>query len=564
MALLDMLGVLALVPLMELLTGGSATSGALGVISRVIGNDSRTALAVAISMGIVVAFALKAGLTIIFRWWQLGFLAREAALASARLLRAYLQAPYEFHLKRPVADLMRTLGDGVAQTYNGVVGGSLAAFAEVVTIVGLGGVLLVTNPIPAVVAAIYLAVVSLLISRAIGHRSTRAGEDLLTANLASFRSALHSLGGVKEIAVRHNSEVFVRRYETAQLELVDSRRRLTFLTEVPKYALELAFIIGVALLALVTFVVEGPGPAVASLAVFVGAGFRILPSVVRLIAATSQVRGGLPGYRLISSELPAAARVQPDERKHPASPLSGDVRVEQLGYSYPDGRVLVLKGLDFEVPVGTSLAIVGASGSGKSTLVNLMLGLLAPTQGRVLVGGVDIQDRLTDWQTSIGLVPQSVYVFDGNLRDNVTFGLRPDQVEDDKVLTAVRRARLGDLLSERGLDNDLGERGVGVSGGQLQRIGLARALYYEPSVIVLDEATSALDNITEHEVTQTIKELHGETTLIIVAHRLSTVRHCDQLIFLEDGVIAARGTFEEVRASNATFARLVQLGDLGD
>jgi ABC-type multidrug transport system fused ATPase/permease subunit len=216
------------------------------------------------------------------------------------------------------------------------------------------------------------------------------------------------------------------------------------------------------------------------------------------------------------------------------------------------------------VPAGTSLALVGTSGAGKSTLVDVMLGLQRPTGGRILADGVDIGERLPQWQANISMVPQDVYLLDNSLRENIHFALASDPTHDEDLMMVVEQAQLGDLLSElpEGLDTSVGERGTRLSGGQRQRVGIARALYRRPQLLVLDEATSALDNETERRITSTIETLHGQVTVVVVAHRLSTVRRCDQIAFLEAGRVAAIGTFEEVCRANATFAHLVELGTL--
>ncbi|MBM6404308.1 ABC transporter ATP-binding protein [Phycicoccus sp. CSK15P-2] len=562
MALLDIAAVAALVPFMQVLTGAPRDSGALGYVTDVVGRDaSDERLLAVLGVGIVLAFAVKSALTLTVRWWQLGFLASEAARSSTMLLRGYLRAPYEMHLERPTSELLRRLGDGVSQTYSNVVGGSLAIVAEVLTILGMAVVLLVTAPVPSVIAIVYVGLVSFVLTRLTGRRALRAGERRLESGLVGFRAALHSLGGVKEIAVRHNSEVFVRRYSRSQHEVVGASRHIAFLSEAPKYALELAFVVGIALLAGATFVAGGSADVATSLTLFVGAGFRVLPSVVRLISAVTLVRSGLFGYRLVRDDLPRYATDEAEEAGADArAAFGGDIVLESVGFTYPGAERPVLRDVSATIPRGTSVGIVGPSGSGKTTLVNLLLGLLTPTSGRILVGGRPLGEELRAWQLGIGLVPQLVYAFDGSLRANIVFD--EGRGDDDRLLDAVHRAELDDLIAERGLDVEVGERGVGLSGGQQQRIGIARALYHRPSVLVLDEATSALDNVTEHAVTSALARAEGEVTSVVVAHRLSTVRRCDQILFLEGGRVAASGTFDEVVAASETFARMVELGSL--
>jgi ATP-binding cassette, subfamily B, bacterial PglK len=244
--------------------------------------------------------------------------------------------------------------------------------------------------------------------------------------------------------------------------------------------------------------------------------------------------------------------------------LQRELSIEHLYFRYPGTERNVLENIDQRIPAGSTVALVGSSGAGKSTLADLIMGLHQPTDGRVAADGVDICADITAWQRSIGMVPQDVYILDATLRANVAFGEAPDSVDEERLFAALARAQLDDLIRDLpdGVDTIVGERGGRLSGGQRQRIGIARALYLEPSVLVLDEATSALDSETERRITDTIESLHGQLTVIVIAHRLSTVRECDLLLYLEHGRIAAAGTFESVTAESRAFARLVRLGSL--
>ena len=274
------------------------------------------------------------------------------------------------------------------------------------------------------------------------------------------------------------------------------------------------------------------------------------------------LRYGIPSTELVVSDLhefttpltsPPADRLPP-----------GDIKLERLTFSYPGSEVPAVRDVSIDIPRGTTLAIVGPSGSGKSTLVDLLMGLHAPQSGRITMSGADIRDDLPAWQSGIGMVPQDVWWISDTLAANIAFGVPPEERDETKLRVAVERAQLADVVAAlpQGLDTLLGERGSRLSGGQRQRVGIARALYEEPSLLVFDEATSALDNLTEHRVAQTLESLYGQTTLVVVAHRLSTIVGCDQLVYMEDGHVVAHGTFEEVRRASPEFARLVELGSL--
>jgi ABC-type multidrug transport system fused ATPase/permease subunit len=406
----------------------------------------------------------------------------------------------------------------------------------------------------------------LVFSRLIKRKAAAAGERFHVAVDAMYRSAFHALGGVKEIKVRQRTAHFVDEYEVNRQSFGSAKRVVQFLTDIPRYVLEVVFYVGVALLTVMVYQGTSSDQVVAELALFVAAGFRVLPSMIRMLSSVSGVRTGRRGLDLVISDLrafPGADRSpQADEAR---LPLTEHLRFDHAWFRYPNTEVDVLQDVDFEITAGSYVAIVGPSGTGKSTLVDVLLGLHQLERGRVLVDGVDISENLATWQRSIGMVPQDVYLLDASLRANIAFGETSDEADDDRIREAVSLAQLDGLVEElpEGLATYVGERGVRISGGQRQRIGIARALYRKPSILVLDEATSALDNETERRIIATIEALHGSLTIVVIAHRLSTVRNCDKLVFLDAGSVAALGTFDEVEAENETFASLVRLGRLG-
>jgi ABC-type multidrug transport system fused ATPase/permease subunit len=253
-----------------------------------------------------------------------------------------------------------------------------------------------------------------------------------------------------------------------------------------------------------------------------------------------------------------------DEHPKSGARYMGDIVLRNVSFRYPDAEQFVLSDISLRIAENRTTAFVGSSGAGKSTLLDLVLGLLEPTEGSIECGGRPISDDLAAWYAELGVVPQDVFLLNDTLTANIAFGVPAGLVDRGRIEEVVAMSQLTALLAELpdGLDTVVGERGVRLSGGQRQRIGLARALYRKPGVLVLDEATSALDNVTEHEIASTLGELQGSMTILIVAHRLSTVRHADTLVFLQDGRVESEGGFAQVRAANADFARLVELGEL--
>ena len=564
-ALFEVAGVATIVPLMQLITGAPTNEGVLGRISTQLGNPRDQVLSYCLAALVLGTFLAKGVFNILFRRWMVRFVSMQAVDTGDQLLRRYLSAPYWLHLQRNTAELTRTLMDGVDQTYTLVVVGAVGAVSEVVTIVALFLALLVLMPVPAMLAVLYFAFCGYAVDRLIRARATSAGRTMADSAHHVYVTAFQALGGVKEIKVRQRGPHFLGAYRAARLEFAEARASSVFLAELPRYILEIVFIVGVALVATAVYASHSGPTALSMVALFVAAGFRLLPSLVRLVSSLSNVRVGRAGFELVvadlGDDLPSEEWATADDVD---LPFTDSLRLENVTYRYPGTEFDVVRGVEIVVPHGTSLALVGASGAGKSTIIDLVLGLHRPTGGRITVDGVDIAGSIPTWQRTLGLVPQDVYLIDESLRSNVAFGETPEEIDEERIVEAVNRAQLGDLVASlpAGLDTVVGERGIRLSGGQRQRIGIARALYQRPQLLILDEATSALDNETERRITETIESLHGEMTIVVVAHRLSTVRNCDLVVFLREGKVEAEGTFEEVQDRSPEFAHLVALGSL--
>ncbi len=562
----EVVGVVAILPLLQAVTDTHTDGGLTGWLTRLLRDPPADRLPLYLAGIVFAAFTAKALLTVAFRWWLVGFVTRQDVETSTRLLSYYLRAPYQLHRSRTTAELIRTMNDATGQVYNFYVNGLISAATEAVTVVLVTVALLVLNPLPTLAIIGYFAVASAFFLRAVRSRTLAAAARSLEMAVAVYHAAFHALGGVKQILLRHQAQPFVDGFRAARLEAASARRVSMLISELPKHFLEVLFIVGIAALTAVSFTGQSAAAGLTTLGLYVAAGFRVLPSVVRLLGALNAVRAGRSALDLVLADLRLAAAAPGRDSSVAPIPLTRGCRLLEVTYRYPDAAEPVLRGISLDIPAGTSIGLVGTSGSGKTTLVDVLVGLHTPTSGQVLVDDEPLDAaRLVAWQRSIGLVPQDVYLTDSTLRANIAFG-EPDQDVDQARLTAaIEGAQLSDVVAAlpHGLATEVGERGARLSGGQRQRIGIARALYIGPTVLVLDEATSALDHETERRVAQTVAALHGRLTVVIVAHRLSTVRACDQVCFLKDGRVAALGTFDQVRAASPEFARLVELGSLG-
>ena len=359
---------------------------------------------------------------------------------------------------------------------------------------------------------------------------------------------LQAFSAVKDVKVLGREDEFLSQFQRHNTGSSIVNRRQVTLQQYPRLWLELIAVIGLASVVLV-MIAQGDSPSaiVPTLGVFAAAAFRLLPSANRVLGSVQNVRYAVPVVEVLTEEFRLLAPTAPAQ--HGARlPFESDLALEGVSFRYDGAHVPALSGVTLRVPRGSTVGLIGTTGAGKSTLVDIILGLLAPAEGVVRVDGVDIQTRLRGWQDQIGYVPQSIYLTDDSLARNVAFGLPAEVVDEAAVWRALTAAQMADFVRDlpQGIHTEVGERGVRLSGGQRQRIGIARALYHDPAVLVLDEATSSLDTRTERDVMQAINALHGEKTIIIVAHRLSTVEHCDRLYRLEKVGVVEEGSTARV------------------
>lgn len=561
-ALTEMVALGTLVPLMQLLSGSRPTLGFLGSEGGPLYGWSTRDLALLLSGVIVASFVAKGVFAIAYRWWVGGFVTNAQIRTSTRLLEYYLVAPYPLHLRRSLADFMRNLNDAVSQAYGGVVMGSVNVLTEAITVLAIAVALFIATPVPASWMTLYFAVTGTLLYLGVRNQALAAGKRALWAAEEIFGRSVQPLQNIKDVKIRDNSDVFVRAYAAAREDGAMANRISSFLADLPKYTLEILFVLGVALVSAGLFWTASTG-AIGTLALIALAGFRVLPSLTRLMASLNGIKSSTPGLEIVLDELQEAEKVK-RSRGGPIIPLplTRELVIEGVGYAYESRHEPVLHGINLTITAGTSVALVGSSGAGKTTLADCLLGLLPPTTGRILVDGTDIQTNLRGWQHDIGMVPQDVNALVASVTDNITF--RDPNPDMNRVRMAADHAQLTEYVEElpRGFDHLIGHGGTGMSGGQRQRLGLARALYRMPSILILDEATSALDNATERKVTDAIDALHGTMTIVVIAHRLSTIRQCDQIVLMQDGRIDDVGSFDELTKRNPEFAYLVALGNL--
>lgn len=499
------------------------------------------------------------------------FLAGRQAVLSAELTQLLLGQPWTVVLRRSSQETAYALIQGASAATIAVLGQAVIAVSELALLTTLSVALLAFSPLVALGSIAYFAIVAVSLQRLLGDRAAGWGRVAAQADIVSLDTVQEAIGSYREIVVGSRRHFYVHRIAALRWQAADVLAELQFMATLPKYIFEAALVLGMALLAAALLATEDLISAVATLALFIAAASRVMPSILRLQGAALTLRNASavaePTLHLASTlglrgpSGPTAETHAAHTPKHGDSIFRPDISMTNVSFSYPGADHRAIDDVTLYVPKGEFAALVGSSGAGKSTLADLILGVIEADSGIVRVGGEPPSRAVDIWPGRIAYVPQDVAVANGTIRANVALGIPAEMIDDDLVWEALRRARLADVVTRRGLglDEVVGERGVRLSGGQRQRLGIARALFSQPELIVLDEATSALDAETEVAVAQALSELDGAVTRIVIAHRLSTVRHADRVLFLRRGRIICDDTFEEVRRKVPEFETQAKL-----
>jgi ABC-type multidrug transport system fused ATPase/permease subunit len=527
-----------ILPLIGLLTNSDYQSKYPKVFDF-FGNPSDKTLLVAGSLVLVAIYAVKNIFLYFSASVQRKFINNSSARISQMVFKSYLAQPYEFHLTRNSATLIRN-----AENANSVITGGLDPFLVLLTdglvAIGLFVLLMLVEPVGTLCVLVVFGGAAIGFQALTRKRITEWGRLRKTHMKMVLKHLQQGLGGVKEIKVLGRENEFFIEHEHHLVKSMEINRKYALIQLLPRLWLEVLAIIGLAIL---VAVMAGTRDDVSSflptLGLFAATAFRILPSIGRIMASFQTIAYSSPLIRTVDEDLKIS--VVADATQNEELLFKREIKFENISFSYASAHRPSLQNVSLSILLGEAVGIVGPSGAGKSTLVDIFLGLLSPSEGVVSVDGEDIATGRRSWQDQVGYVPQSIYLVDDSLIRNIALGIPHDLIDHNAVLRALRAAQLEEFVSTLplGLETIVGERGVRLSGGQRQRIGIARALYSNPQVLVLDEATSSLDTETERGVMDAVKALQGEKTVVIVAHRLSTVSYCSKIFSIEDARLVA-------------------------
>lgn len=507
-------------------------------------------------LAVVVALWSKSilGFNVQRRIFAFGF-GQQADLRS-RLMTAYMQVPYTFHLSRNTASLIQNLLNETLVFANGILMPILFATANLMIVLALLILLMATNFIATSSILMVMLILFAFIYR-FRQRVATWGKEASQANKAMVRVINHGVGGFKEARILGCAPYFenqLREQAQTYKRAVENFHAFDLL---PRYTLEpvlITFIVGFTVVSIMTG--QNAENLAATLGVFGIAAVRLLPAASGLMQAYGGVKRSSYVLDVLYHDLKEIEGIEKTLQRHPniehsqskSLPFRHAIQIRNLTYTYPNADKSALLDISLDIKKGQSIGIIGKSGAGKTTLVDVLLGLLSVKQGDFMVDGVSIPENMPQWQSLVGYIPQSIFLIDDTLERNIAFGVPDAKIDPEKLERAVKTAQLSDVVAQLpdGLQTAVGERGVLLSGGQRQRVGIARALYHEREILVLDEATAALDNETESLVTEAIESLSGDKTMIVIAHRLTTLEQCDCIYEMHQGQIIRSGTYQDV------------------
>ena len=568
MAFLDVMGVASVLPFIaalanpELLQTNAVLNIAFNASSHIGVHTTEQflfSLGVLVFVLLFISLAFKALTT----YMQTRFaLMREYSIGK-QIVEGFLHQPYPWFLNRHSADLGKTILSEVQIVINSAILPLMTLMSQSAVVLALLTLLIVVDPLLALSVGAVLGLAYAGIFMVMSGWIKRLGLVRVDANKKRFTAVSEAFSAFKEVKVSGLEQVYIQRFAKPAEIYAKVHATANVITQLPRFALE-AFAFGGLLLVILYLMMKSGNFAAALpiISLYAFTGYRLMPALQQIYGAFTQLRFSGPALDALHRDLSSLQTAKAKEDHLTTLPLTQAIQLNQVSYRYPGAAHIVLNSIDLIIPAHSRVGFVGGTGSGKTTTVDVILGLLEPLDGSLSIDGQAITaSNRRKWQRVIGYVPQNIYLADNSVASNIAFGENAKDIDQRAVERAAKIANLHEFVIndlQQGYETKVGEHGVRLSGGQRQRIGIARALYHNPQVLILDEATSALDNLTEQAVMSALNNLDQEITIIMIAHRLSTVRQCDQIFFLAQGEVKASGTYEELKSSNQQFAALAE------
>lgn len=542
---LELLGVSAILPFINIILnpGNIFLNKYSNMVYHLFNMTSTNQFILLFSVALIVIYIVKNIYVAVMYDLQYRFTYNNQRRLSSNLLNAYMRQPYLFHLSHNSAELMRNISVD-ADMFFRTIFGFLQLLTEICVCTVLVIFLMFMDKSITIGVTLLLGIFILVFYRGFKKNLSAIAEKSRTFQMNTTKWLQQSFGGTKEIKVLGRENFFINSYDENYKGYADCQRKYLFLQILPRPVMEAMCVTGLLLVVSIKLYIGVSGTYfISALSVFAIAAFRMLPSFNRITNSMSIIMFNKIGIDAVYHDLKEVEELQnkmDEEKKNRISmKLNKKIEIQDLSFRYPDLERYVLKDVNLEIPSKSSVAFVGPSGAGKTTLADIILAILEPESGKVLVDDIDIFENVESWHKNIGYIPQSIYLMDDTIRNNIAFGLPEKEINEESIRNSLADAQLDTFVNSLpdGLDTVIGERGIRLSGGQRQRIGIARALYMNPDVLVLDEATSALDNDTEEAVMEAIDNLKGNKTLIIIAHRLSTIKNCELVYEVKNGQV---------------------------
>lgn len=550
---LEMMSVSLMIPFINAVINPEEVMGKdyVRFIFDTFGIKSYNSFLILSSLVLGMAYIIKNVYLVLQTGIQNRFVTNNMFSFRVKLLRSYLDRPYEFFLEANSGEILRIITDDTAQIFN-LLTSLLSFFSEMIVSVVLVVTIFIISPVMTVGMAVILFLMVFIIVVIIRPILTKAGKNYQISVSKMNQWLMQSIHGIKDIKIMCREEFFIDNFEKNGMTAAKSRYQNITLAAIPRFLIEAvslgAFFLMVAIMIYRGF---GFGSLIPILSAVAMAAIRLLPATNRISQSMAEIAYSEPMLDKALENIEGAINYTKLEKtKHKEKKIgkfSQIIEMKNITYKYPSGDNYILEDANLEIKNGQSIGIVGKSGSGKTTTVDLLLGLLQPEKGAIIVDGLDVFEDIGGWIANISYIPQTIFMLDGSIRENVAFGVKNELIDDDKVKQSLEEASLKEFIQDlpRGIETQIGERGIRLSGGQRQRIGIARALYSDPSVLIFDEATSALDNDTENAIMESINHLQGKKTMIIIAHRLTTIEKCNCVYRVENKkIIKEKGNAE--------------------
>lgn len=568
MAFMELLGIASIGPFMALVADTQLleTNSILNSIYVASGVATHTEFLFIAGSFVLLMLGIASVLSVVTTWRLSLFAFSVGTEIGDRLYRYYLNKDWLFHASGSSAQLTKQIATEALRVTSFIILPLIQMNARIVLAIFISVGIFIYNPLIASVGVVLFVSGYVIIYKVIRKRIMLYGQHVSTTSTDRFRLMNEGFGGIKDVLLYDRSHEFVDQFQKSGKLLAHAQGVNTALSQAPRYLMELlAFGAMISLVLVLLTTRDGNlSQVLPVLAVYALAGFKLLPALQQIYGSVTTIRGNTAAFDAIKTDLLASLTLQ-NSKSSCASNIdlanAKNIRLSNVSFNYPNKQTAALSNLTIDIPVNATVGFVGESGSGKSTTIDLLLGLIKPDKGQLLIDKTIINsDNISAWQQHIGFVPQSIFLSEGSIAENIAFGLSAEDISLEKVKKAVKLAHLDALVDSLplGLDTKVGERGVQLSGGQRQRIGIARALYNDADILVFDEATSALDGITEKVIMDAIQELSGKKTIIMIAHRLKTVEKCDVIYLMEQGEVVEQGTYHNLIKNNSKFKQMAK------